>query len=274
MGNLHRDSPLIRAFPKYMIDSIHSPHDIGKASRDSIKQEYPGKPSNQLPNLIVFPYARHSSLPELRYLVKTLKPKDVWPCTFDFPGWERRGITIRNLFGDYCSGNIFAHDGLMERMFDSQINNDTALNELNETQNTVSSRPIVSSPTRLSTNSPELGQSAGSEMTHKTSSVSTRNAERSCLRVSKAIVKERVGHSALLRKQTKRTYEEFCENEADILYLQEDSQASALSADDYETRLQAFKTAQRIMNGDGRGTIGLISTTDHHTIPEEELGGG
>jgi len=36
---------------------------------------------------ILFPYSRHSSLPELRHLVSSLRPRDVRPCTFDVYKW-------------------------------------------------------------------------------------------------------------------------------------------------------------------------------------------
>lgn len=68
-----------------------------------------------LPRTIAFPYARHSSYPELRHLVDTFKPKDVWPCTVHDEDWFRRGITMRDLFGQNCSEDIFAHDAVMEQ---------------------------------------------------------------------------------------------------------------------------------------------------------------
>ncbi|KAL7973372.1 beta-lactamase-like protein [Trichoderma sp. SZMC 28014] len=65
---------------------------------------------NELPNMIRFPYSRHSSYPELCNLVDAFKPKDVWPCTFHLESWREKDISIESLFGRYCSGNIFSHD--------------------------------------------------------------------------------------------------------------------------------------------------------------------
>ncbi|KAH0489731.1 hypothetical protein TgHK011_010147 [Trichoderma gracile] len=63
-----------------------------------------------LPNVIRFPYSRHSSYAELCHLVDAFRPRDVWPCTFHLEAWQSRGMSIRSLFGRYCSSNKFAHD--------------------------------------------------------------------------------------------------------------------------------------------------------------------
>ncbi|KAK1246263.1 hypothetical protein MKX08_000065 [Trichoderma sp. CBMAI-0020] len=62
--------------------------------------------AEMLPNIIRFPYSRHSSYPELCNLVDAFKPKDVWPCTFHLESWREK----ESLFGQYCRGNIFSHD--------------------------------------------------------------------------------------------------------------------------------------------------------------------
>jgi hypothetical protein len=49
------------------------------------------KVGDALPNIIRFPYSRHSSYPELCNLVDAFKPKDVWPCTFHFESWREKG---------------------------------------------------------------------------------------------------------------------------------------------------------------------------------------
>ncbi|KAJ4855696.1 beta-lactamase superfamily domain-containing protein [Trichoderma breve] len=63
-----------------------------------------------LPNVIRFPYSRHSSYAELCNLVNVFKPKDIWPCTFHLETWQNNAMSIKSLFGKYCSGSIFAHD--------------------------------------------------------------------------------------------------------------------------------------------------------------------
>lgn len=40
-----------------------------------------------LPNVITFPYSRHSSYKELCDLVQVFDPKDVYPCTIDELNW-------------------------------------------------------------------------------------------------------------------------------------------------------------------------------------------
>lgn len=44
-----------------------------------------------LPNIIRFPYSRHSSYAELCHLVDAFRPRDVWPCTFHLEAWQSRG---------------------------------------------------------------------------------------------------------------------------------------------------------------------------------------
>lgn len=44
-----------------------------------------------LPTIITFPYARHSSYPELCHLLQVLKPRDVWPCTVSPREWFENG---------------------------------------------------------------------------------------------------------------------------------------------------------------------------------------
>ncbi|EHK26812.1 uncharacterized protein TRIVIDRAFT_211265 [Trichoderma virens Gv29-8] len=63
-----------------------------------------------LPNIIRFPYSRHSSYAELCDLVSTFKPRDIWPCTFHLETWEKKAMSIESLFGKHCSGDVFAHD--------------------------------------------------------------------------------------------------------------------------------------------------------------------
>lgn len=41
-----------------------------------------------LPRVITFPYARHSSYSELCNLVKVFNPKDIYPCTVDEDNWH------------------------------------------------------------------------------------------------------------------------------------------------------------------------------------------
>ncbi|PHH60969.1 hypothetical protein CDD81_984 [Ophiocordyceps australis] len=69
-----------------------------------------------LPSIIKFPYSRHSSYPELCAFVQAFKPRDVWPCTANPQQWARQGLSIKSLFGAYCSNTDFAHDTLIQSL--------------------------------------------------------------------------------------------------------------------------------------------------------------
>ncbi|KAF2091234.1 hypothetical protein K490DRAFT_33361 [Saccharata proteae CBS 121410] len=72
----------------------------------------PSLPSPLLPQTLTFPFARHSSYPELCYLLQTFRPVDIVPCTVDHAHWTP-DVSIRALFGHLCSGDVFAHDDVM-----------------------------------------------------------------------------------------------------------------------------------------------------------------
>jgi DNA cross-link repair 1C protein len=44
-----------------------------------------------LPDVIRFPYSRHSSYEELCNLIDAFKPADIWPCTVDPADWTQNG---------------------------------------------------------------------------------------------------------------------------------------------------------------------------------------
>ncbi|KAH0522849.1 hypothetical protein TsFJ059_006636 [Trichoderma semiorbis] len=50
-----------------------------------------------LPNIIRFPYSRHSSYAELCDLVSAFKPRDIWPCTFHLETWQNNAMSIEAL---------------------------------------------------------------------------------------------------------------------------------------------------------------------------------
>lgn len=45
-----------------------------------------------LPRVIKFTFARHSSYPEQCELVKLFNPRDVWPCTENIREWNEKSI--------------------------------------------------------------------------------------------------------------------------------------------------------------------------------------
>ncbi|TLS24618.1 hypothetical protein PpBr36_08598 [Pyricularia pennisetigena] len=71
--------------------------------------------ANNLPRRVRFPYSRHSSYPELCHLVDRFRPMDVWPCTYKAKEWIQHGLSIKSLFGKYCSGDVFEHDKIQAR---------------------------------------------------------------------------------------------------------------------------------------------------------------
>lgn len=226
-----------------LVDAIHS---MAKKAREMTKEQSRTGPrlDKPLPNKITFPYARHSSYPELRRLVETFRPKDVWPCTVDELYWHQRGLSIRDLFGDVCSSDIYEHDARMNEWVKNNPKAQVPLPQTNDgedTQHTASSdiQPL-SSPSMLAADATNHG---GHEVDNQSTQAS------------------------------KRTYTQFHndgvlddgESEPD---LQGGSQASKLSARAYETRMKAF----RAMSSEQGYSIQLISTTDHHTTLEDELG--
>ncbi|KAJ9625830.1 hypothetical protein H2203_004594 [Taxawa tesnikishii (nom. ined.)] len=64
---------------------------------------------------VTFPYSRHSSYEELRWLVAAFRPKDIYPNTVNERLWTP-SVSMETLFGDLCSGDVFAHDRSMLRL--------------------------------------------------------------------------------------------------------------------------------------------------------------
>ncbi|RYP06497.1 hypothetical protein DL765_009464 [Monosporascus sp. GIB2] len=268
----------VHSIPVNVVDVLRCLSRADKDLPDILDETAVKKLPEGLPNRIVFPYARHSSLPELRHLVRTFKPKDVWPCTFDFHSWERRGITIRGLFGDCCSGGTFAHDVLTENMRESLERDGGDLNGSNDTQRTFSSPPAASSLVQISTDSPEPEGAVANGKTRDAAACDTHHepVEEDASQPEQMLAKKKTPQDP--KWPMKRNYEEYRECEEDLIStdepdLQGDSQASVLSAHSRETRLSAFRAAEAMINGGEWSAIGLISTTDHHTVPETELGG-
>ncbi|EPS42557.1 hypothetical protein H072_3489 [Dactylellina haptotyla CBS 200.50] len=77
--------------------------------------------SQPLPSWFGYPASRHSSFSELQELVKSLAPKDVYPCVAADGSWYQKD-SIRKLFGKYCTGSRFAFD--IERDLDREYDNE------------------------------------------------------------------------------------------------------------------------------------------------------
>lgn len=69
--------------------------DGGKPSTEKLK-------SLEAPDVITFPYSRHSSYEELRHLLSVFRPKDVFPCTAPTAEEYDEGRSMQALFGDVC----------------------------------------------------------------------------------------------------------------------------------------------------------------------------
>ncbi|KAJ8130232.1 hypothetical protein O1611_g3398 [Lasiodiplodia mahajangana] len=226
--------------------------------RDPIKQQDGTPTSTSLPNVIHFPYARHSSLPELRDFVSAFKPKDIIPCTFDVDFWLEKGWSIGGLFGDCCSGDKFDYDLVLglKAIDKATYLQDTKQHE-QDSQETVKSAPHGSSP---STSPIELAQAPDTA-----NSVSH----------TSALGQKTVQAGSEAGKPHKRDYDSFQGEGADrdtAAGLEDDSQTSAISDGAYATRQNAFDIAAGNMYDAEWRTIDLISTTDNHTSLDEELG--
>lgn len=89
-------------------------------------QNWPGTESiraengDLLPTWIQLPYARHSSLGELRNFVAAFRPRDVYQNTVDEDAWSE-ATSVKSLYGHLCSANLFSHDAQMRRIRRSRI---------------------------------------------------------------------------------------------------------------------------------------------------------
>lgn len=84
-----------------------------------LKEKEPVSTSTQS-NHITFPFSRHASYNELRCLVEAFRPRDIFPCTVDPARWSE-DISMKTLFGDLCSADIWSHDQRMLAMKRIQV---------------------------------------------------------------------------------------------------------------------------------------------------------
>ncbi|KAI1087137.1 Metallo-hydrolase/oxidoreductase [Rostrohypoxylon terebratum] len=231
------------------------------ATRNPVEKLDENGQTSGLPKQIVFPYARHSSLPELRHFIQTFKLKDIWPCTVDPAQWMEKGITMRGLFGDLCTGDIFEHDMMMDQLQNQLRELQKKMrNEEDQPETQQTSAPPLSSPVI-----PPIDVPKPPTFANEASDPS----------------RETIQPPVSLPQGNKRDYESFQNEqnttveydssiEGDSIF--EDSQASALSDHAFETRLRAFKAAQANIIGEGPwNTIDLISTTNNHSTLDPEL---
>ncbi|KAI0420867.1 artemis protein [Xylaria grammica] len=247
--------------PTTLVKSLFRKFD---AIRNPIKREFEANTGDLLPKVIHFPYARHSSLPELRDFTRAFKARDIIPCTFDEDYWLQKGWSIGGLFGDCCSGNTFEYDAILDgRAKELAIWQKDIEEQDQGSQNTSESGSRESNPLKIPAKTPYMpGTTESAYNSH------TRNEGE--IRQQSGSASPALGTS----EPRKRDYSSFLESGDldDGPDLRSDSQASAISDQTYASRRTAFDTAIANMDGDSWGTMGLISTTDNHTSLDKELG--
>lgn len=103
-------------------------------NQSNIDQDSPGSlPGTTFPDSIRFPYSRHSSYAELCTLIDAFKPKDIFPCTVDEANWNPT-LSMKSLFGSYCSANVFQHDIEMINAWEAKNEQDANGKKMRETQ--------------------------------------------------------------------------------------------------------------------------------------------
>ncbi|KAI5923516.1 beta-lactamase-like protein [Camillea tinctor] len=259
---------------KALMDKVQTIMDRVKKSEEQTGEQ------NSLPNIIQFPWARHSYLPELRHFVSTFKPKDVWPCTVDI-SWIEKGHTMRKLFGDCCSQDTFEYDKLLEKMVKAEMSlleyeDDEDDEDKDSQQKKATSIPLPTSSlsggecqAQATPNLPPPPPPIIQEVAH--------NAHETLLSLASRGSRKRDYDTFAAGAHGTRDYideDATTASDSEEDHLEgDDSQASALSAVAYDTRRRSFRAALANARGDSDDwvPIGLISTTDHHTLVDEEL---
>ncbi|KAL2162079.1 hypothetical protein VTH06DRAFT_7864 [Thermothelomyces fergusii] len=196
-----------------------------------------------------------AELVQLCRFVRIFRPRDVWPCAVDVPRWLREGITVERLFSQHCSGRGFRHDQAMTERFGKQ---DSGVPVSYDSQGTVSvSDANVSSQSAV----PAPGFDREPSTPFEGDYHRTTNDEEPDSPVLE------VDNSEILESA------EGLGSPADVdpTSLQ-DSQDSTLSEFALDTRLQAFRTILDNAKGKAEGEVRLLSTTDHHSTTEPDLG--
>ncbi|POR36254.1 Protein artemis [Tolypocladium paradoxum] len=251
-----------------------------------------------LPRVIQFPYSRHSSYPELCHLVKTFKPKDIWPCTVDPEQWVAEDISIKSLFGDCCSGQVFEHDltmaalaagpapvesqaaesermGLLSRREYSPERDTTSV----EVASSPLARPLPRDTSMQQRMVSLLPDSVPLGWQQQASDESQLRDESPCRDTSDSRIDETVTAAqdsiVLARKRRHSELGDAGENQAeacaDDSQRTEDSSASAISTRDSLSRREAYCRMLDNATDDGWRPITLLSTDGNHSVADEEL---
>lgn len=223
-----------------------------RLSDERQRQDNQGQDESSLPRRITFPYARHSAYPELRHLVETFRPKDVWPNTVDLPKWAERDITMRKLFGASCSGTEFQHDLLVQDAI-QELRQAKQIHSQEDADTQTTASLGFSSPMTYNGAcgaSQPMTQTLPLEREIKTKSDHVESAD-----TVKGDSMRKCVHEALYSDESDAT---------------DDSHLINLAEND--PRHRAFESMTRNLSNETWQPIHLISTTDHHTDLEAELG--
>lgn len=267
---------------KRAVESMLRASLLGKTERRTLL----GTASEGLPKRISFPYSRHSSYPELCHFLQAFRPRDVWPCTVNPREWLKEGISIKSLFGEHCSGDVFAHDLKMEALASQMGIHGQSVSQRSEThesQLSISSRggkPPVS-PVEQG-EAPKLVTSiskADGESVSKPIEISDDSGNRDVPQIQSEVSFQEEGEAS-----RKRNFESYARPTS--AQTSQDSTASTSFSDTSvpggspapsRLRIDAYNAMMRNLAGDGSGgweAIGLISTGHNHTHAEVELGDG
>ncbi|GKT57996.1 artemis protein [Colletotrichum tofieldiae] len=212
--------------------------------------------TESLPRAISFPYSRHSSCQELCDLVRVFRPKDVWPCTVNIAEWLRDNITIGSLFGRYCSGDIFSHDLEMEKVACGGV----GVLQRQASQDAASRQPLANEAEPIPLHYSQSYHAIESDRVAETGTTTKTHAELSAT-------------WALMREPQRpdcpggeaREAEEPSISPTFTQQIQATVVASRIRAD-------AYLNMTRNLAGGEWTPIGLLSTADHHTAPDKDLG--
>ncbi|KAL5872409.1 hypothetical protein ACKVWC_008041 [Pyricularia oryzae] len=239
-----------------------------------------------LPRRVRFPYSRHSSYPELCHLVERFRPMDVWPCTYNTKEWLQHGLSIKSLFGEYCSGDVFEHDRIQARFASrskaSEIehNTDSQSSAITQRSDETGYQPSqeIEQGRQLPTVSKDSRHDQGpgpwytSEMIHSTSDdpIATSHQHK------RKFAAFAGSDLANLNGRDQGSIEnEDIDNHPEDVFLH-DSQSSSVSESAMATRRAAFNAvlgATTFIRGQVEyHGIPLLSTTDAHSRSEIELG--
>ncbi|KAK5996449.1 Protein artemis [Cladobotryum mycophilum] len=232
-----------------------------------------------LPNIIRFPYSRHSSYPELCQLVNAFKPKDIWPCTVDPKHWLKSSITIRSLFGEYCSSDRFSHDLKMKEIFKQkaglQVQGESQTTETQVSR--ITSSPVVENTFGDEHHSGSQGLITGEASTREQPAKSLETPKSSHYKQDHTMMPNTsAGPSRSINlSPRKRDFIEFADNneEEDECESQRTdcSFTSVLSMRHSRERQEAYQRMLQNARGETWGPIELISTGSNYNTREQEL---